>query len=1307
MSGSAAFDPNAAYTIVPPAAQAPAPKFDPSASYSVYPMAPTAPVSGQAGTYSNLPAQDVAPFEQGQAPQPGQGVQSAPPPGPTPAPLSPTHQPPGPTLTITPDQAQPPVVGAALAPTAAVPQAPPAAPLPPSLPGPEDDGTPQPPVAPQAPAGPQYQAPASQAFSAHPMALQALQGAPSGGTLPQPEDSFVPEGVSQLGDAITQGMTGSWAPELGSALSAAVPAIGGSQAQTFGQRYMENLATQRAKYAAVPEATKAIGETLGAIPTFLAGGELLDAVPGINALSEIGSPLRQTAVNIAKPAVTGATVGAVQGAGSAGPDDRLGGAYRGAVFGGVTGGGLGSLSELGPAVHAAADYGRAITQSEQPVKDAAGNVVSDVNPDGSPRLDAQGAPAPLMAKPVLANVVGRKANAALEGDAAGQNALSNINENVPGEQPTSGQLTGNKRLIAMETQTNLNPKTGPMVVERRELQAAAQQKAAQALGGGGDVEGTVRAFQQHRDALEKATIAMQEAPREASKAAGAAIPAGGTQAERGAALAAGPRNWEVEQREIANRLYGAAKGDKALMMDATPIAAAQRKIMDELSTKDLQPEGDEAKAINEHFAPLSSMHDVGAYSSRLGVLISKARRAGDDRTVGRLSVLKKATEDAMDSSIERQAAKPGNAIIDRIKGLDNGSSEASATERDTEVNGRAGPSNGTGLAADRGNAGSAGRTPSVAAGNRGLAASATASRAAVNRSGPSLLSFLARRGGIAKDQSVYRGELGQIFDKASGPVGLLRRVGGHTLDHAREMAEEAGYLKPGSDINELLDAITRENAGDKVYPAHIAADRAIQAQHDENAVAEENAAAGAREDVRMSADDLGVRLSPDEVEHATDLVMSGAHPEDALRAVTGDTEAVEAGSQVATKERPQIDEPVTPEALARRDAAISHYREFKTKADQSVVAAILKKDGRANFVMQNESVPDAVIRPGDAGGLALKQYLSAGGSPAAAVESAAAKARSMAVNTDGTINPKGIADFRKGYSGLLSHPAMKELRAKLSTAEGAAEEMGRVAALADQHLKDFQTSQAARYLNATGTQDAARVFKTMIGATNATTLFKRLMTQVGGDAAARGGIKQMGADYIHDNFMTTTKVGTSETPSVKADGFKKMLASKRQVLEQIYDPHELEAFDRLAKSLDRTAKSGALRTPGESVTAHNTLLSQLKGAGAPVMAVLRTFWGPLTGLAVGRSLDGAGGAGIGLALGAIQTFIHTMHVNGVSGLDELEAKALLHPAILNILAANAKAETAPRLIKGLSHAVTRATANQLQGEIRRPQSQGG
>jgi hypothetical protein len=150
---------------------------------------------------------------------------------------------------------------------------------------------------------------------------------------------------------------------------------------------------------------------------------------------------------------------------------------------------------------------------------------------------------------------------------------------------------------------------------------------------------------------------------------------------------------------------------------------------------------------------------------------------------------------------------------------------------------------------------------------------------------PSLLTFLTQRGGV----NDTGGDLAAM-DAGLQRVGFLRKNGGQTLDYAREAAEEAGYLKRGSDTNNLLEAIRTELSGQKVYPpeyqASIDATQMAARESDQYAAA----LSGAREAVMMASEDRGVDLRPDEIDHAAHLTIGGLHPDDAVQSAISASE---------------------------------------------------------------------------------------------------------------------------------------------------------------------------------------------------------------------------------------------------------------------------------------------------------------------------------------------------------------------------------------------------------------------------------
>lgn len=153
---------------------------------------------------------------------------------------------------------------------------------------------------------------------------------------------------------------------------------------------------------------------------------------------------------------------------------------------------------------------------------------------------------------------------------------------------------------------------------------------------------------------------------------------------------------------------------------------------------------------------------------------------------------------------------------------------------------------------------------------------------------PSLFEFLASKGGIQDQQGELRAlDLRRQFLPRQGA--LVRR-GGMTLDRARELAEEAGYIRPGdraegfgrTEITDLLGAMDREARGGKVYPIDEQADVAQQDLARRQVDEEATRRAGAEADVGAVLAYHGISLPDEHRRRAVEAVMLGEDPEDAV-----------------------------------------------------------------------------------------------------------------------------------------------------------------------------------------------------------------------------------------------------------------------------------------------------------------------------------------------------------------------------------------------------------------------------------------
>lgn len=144
--------------------------------------------------------------------------------------------------------------------------------------------------------------------------------------------------VRAVGDGLTFGFQDEILAGLDAAAQPFIPQGNGSSADSFGQRYEDNLANQRARLKAGqeqhPVTSIAGGVVGGVLPAAATGGASLGA-------AALGAAGRQTTGRaVATGAATGAAYGGAYGLGSADGDlgDRVGGAVSGGLLGGLVGG---------------------------------------------------------------------------------------------------------------------------------------------------------------------------------------------------------------------------------------------------------------------------------------------------------------------------------------------------------------------------------------------------------------------------------------------------------------------------------------------------------------------------------------------------------------------------------------------------------------------------------------------------------------------------------------------------------------------------------------------------------------------------------------------------------------------------------------------------------------------------------------------------------------------------------------------------------------------------------------------------------
>jgi hypothetical protein len=201
------------------------------------------------------------------------------------------------------------------------------------------------------------------------------------------------------------------------------------------------------------------------------------------------------------------------------------------------------------------------------------------------------------------------------------------------------------------------------------------------------------------------------------------------------------------------------------------------------------------------------------------------------------------------------------------------------------------------------------------------------------RKPPSLFDFLISKGGVQPDGDLMAIGLKTVHHQRAGR--LLNKKGAKP-DMAREAAVEAGYLPPDAGLDDFYDALAEEHAGRPVYPAEYASEviewNQGRAADRERIRGEELAA-----EARATAEEAGIKLTPDEEMQAARLLVAGVRPEEAVYEAVraSDIERMqaynEARGMLSAREKGQADQRAqgapSPEAgRARQELAVVMQR---------------------------------------------------------------------------------------------------------------------------------------------------------------------------------------------------------------------------------------------------------------------------------------------------------------------------------------------------------------------------------------------
>lgn len=1038
---------------------------------------------------------------------------------------------------------------------------------------------------------------------------------------------------------------------------------------------------------------RASGNAVASLPGMALGGAALEAAAPAGSLAAgVGNSIAKMPIGSAMaPVMVGAAAG--QGASEAVPEQY---APLANLAGNLAGGGLTALGQEGTLAagrFAANQAGRFNLAPKEAVPIPGGGVIhaTQAQQDAAAQSLYQAGGEPL------------------------RGALNTApRELVPGDMPTTAQIAPTPGTIGLEKAMRQRPDENygaPAFQERAQEQNAARLNAIQGAAPananadslGSHVAAQLGAIQDEgQRAIAGATGAVQGQTE--------ALGGFGAPEQRGAALRGAvdqnsPLHAAMRQNESA--LWQAVDPNGTLGVSILPLKQARADLSNEMN-----PLAGDALHPAESlvFNGIPKMPDVVSYRTLSAVRknIGAAERAingslnpsgVDPQALRRLAIMKQGVDASIADTInmvsDREAnavaagqMSPADTILGRIQSAfeaANGTQGAAGGLGEAGAGAMAVPSRGAGpvSSAAAGTTGAPRGRSGNAAGGSGVSRPLPAGR---KPNAQSLTAFLASRGGI-QDQG---GDLAAM-DASKIRPGLVRKSG-LTLDHAREIAEEEGYLRPGSDINELLDALDEEFRGNKVYAAGDDAAMRGAAQNAREGMLGSYQQERARDAVTLAEEEAGARLSQAEHDHATSLVLQGMHPEQAMRdaAMGGDQRVLDADVSrqafgkpgvrpsaaqgemgVGSREQPNEADANFDQAAADRYAAAREAtRQRKQTYSQGVVGKILQPGkGGAEHAVADANVPRTLLNGGPDEATRVADFLAASG-PAGhdAIKQALV----------GDLRDKGIVDadglIGRGYDRWLAKHGnaiqqVPGLAEQFRDAGAAQHTLAQTVLEHAQRAKAFQDGIAGKLLG----EDVGDAVRRAMSGQNSAQNLNKLVDLARGNADATDSLKLHVVNAILDRFAPVGRAGAtmenalnpnlSEHSFLNANAYKAWVDANKAPLRRLFGGQGIQNFERVASSLRRAqygpaALAGSQTAPNMLNAAKHEMGGHGHGGWNTAMALIGEHVGEHIGLG---GLLGVLGGTIGRA------FLMASRAAGVETVNDLKAAAMLHPDLAKIL----------------------------------------
>ncbi|WIJ26602.1 hypothetical protein [Devosia sp. RR2S18] len=236
---------------------------------------------------------------------------------------------------------------------------------------------------------------------------------------------------------------------------------------------------------------------------------------------------------------------------------------------------------------------------------------------------------------------------------------------VPGAEPTTGQLTGDLGLLALERKAMNQPGQTEKFTERRAQQNSARITALKGLETGGNPVEVAKAVRAHIDQADAAAETATEGALAGARSRAAAVGEGRPPDIVGDEMRGALEEGRAVAKERESALWRAVDPDGSLALPASSTKDRADEIITKLPASAKAPEGEEAAVLDlaRGYQDVVPFSELSALHSRLKTAMAVERNTnGRTPAYRRMSMMSSAIFDDMEKAVRRQVVQDNQAI---------------------------------------------------------------------------------------------------------------------------------------------------------------------------------------------------------------------------------------------------------------------------------------------------------------------------------------------------------------------------------------------------------------------------------------------------------------------------------------------------------------------------------------------------------------------------------------------------------------------------------------------------------------------